>query len=172
MSSTRSVNIIDRVGRNRWGKNFQECRCVMHEIRVEDRNEWCEDKKVLVQKKWYILLNFKLENFENIDLNILRLWSKSCSVKTLQYISVKIEKENTRICYNTLHNSVYVNCKRKCDLHGSKVTKNICNTLPVKPKSSTGDKYLNLGQNKRSNNKPNNIPIKTLNIFWNNWSKV
>ena len=88
-------------------------------------------------------------------------------MKTLQYISVKIEKENTRTCYNTLHNSVYVNCKLKCDLYGSKVTKNICNTLPVKPKqsSSTGDKYLNLGQNKRSNNKPNSIPIKTLNIF-------
>ena len=36
---------------------------------------------------------------------------------------------------------------------------NISNTLPVKPKqsSSTGDKYLNLGQTKCSNNRPSKM---------------
>ena len=57
----------------------------------------------------------------------------------------EIEKENIRICSNTLFNIVYV--------------KNLSNTQPVKPKqsSSTGDKYLNLSQTKRSNNKPNKM---------------
>ena len=71
----------------------------------------------------------------------------------------EIEKENTRICSNMLCNSVYLNCKWKCNLCRSKFTKNISNTLPVKPKQSsiTGDKYLNLGQTKCSNHKPNKM---------------
>ena len=71
----------------------------------------------------------------------------------------EIEKENTCICSNTLCNSVYVNCKWKCDLCGSKVTKNISNTLPVKPKQSgsTVDKSLNFSQTKHGNNKSNKM---------------
>ena len=38
MSNTRSANIIDRVGRNRWGRFSQECRCLMHETWVEGRD--------------------------------------------------------------------------------------------------------------------------------------
>ena len=83
----------------------------------------------------------------------------SCENALVDIRENEIEKENTRLCSNMLCNIVYVNCKQKCDLCGSKVTKNISNTLPVKPKqsSSTGDKYLNLSQTKRSNNKPNKM---------------
>ena len=38
MSNTRSANIIDRVARNRWGRILQECRCLMHEKWVEDKD--------------------------------------------------------------------------------------------------------------------------------------
>ena len=38
MSNTRSANIIDSVGRSRWGRISQECHCVMHETWVEDKD--------------------------------------------------------------------------------------------------------------------------------------
>ena len=38
MSNTRSANIIDRVGRNRWGRISQECRFLMNETWVQDKD--------------------------------------------------------------------------------------------------------------------------------------
>ena len=38
MSNRRSTNIIDRLGRNCWGRISQEFRCVMHETWVEDKD--------------------------------------------------------------------------------------------------------------------------------------
>ena len=38
MSNTRSANIIDKVGRSRWGRISQECQYLMHETWVEDKD--------------------------------------------------------------------------------------------------------------------------------------
>ena len=38
MPNTRSANIIDRVRRSCWGRISQECRCVMHETWVGDKD--------------------------------------------------------------------------------------------------------------------------------------
>ena len=38
MSNTRSANIIDRVGRNRWGRISQECRFLMNETWEQDKD--------------------------------------------------------------------------------------------------------------------------------------
>ena len=38
MSNTRSASTIGRVERSRWGRILQECRCVMHETWVEDKD--------------------------------------------------------------------------------------------------------------------------------------
>ena len=45
MSNTRSANIIDRVGRNRWGRISQECRCLMHETWAKDKDFRIYDTK-------------------------------------------------------------------------------------------------------------------------------
>ena len=63
MSNTRSANIIDRVGRNRWGRISQECRCLMHETWAKDKDFRIYDTKkskkfkklvlqFLIQKKY------------------------------------------------------------------------------------------------------------------------
>ena len=52
MSNTSSANIIDRVARNRWGRILQECRCLMHEKWVEDKDfRICDIKKSKKFKK-------------------------------------------------------------------------------------------------------------------------
>ena len=67
--------------------------------------------KVLVQRKfkkeWYILLNFKLQNSENIDWSILRLIEiVQCENSLVDIRKNEIEKENACNCSNTLCNSV------------------------------------------------------------------
>ena len=113
-----------------------------------------------IQERMIHFIELQTTEFRKYRFEYLKTLTEiaQCENSLVDIRKNEIEKENTCIWSNTLCNSVYVNCKWKCNLCGPKVTKNISKKLPVKPKqSSTSDKYLNLGQTKCSNNKPSKI---------------